>query len=56
MLVLADNSPCNDCQRDIGVRQPNGTEQGEYFYCEAFKKIPGKIAEGKNKCKKQIKE
>lgn len=56
MIRLAKNSPCENCIRDIGVKQPNGTEQGEHFYCDAYKKIPEEIVCGKAVCKKQIKE
>ena len=56
MIRLAKNSPCENCIRDIGIKQPNGTEQGEHFYCDAYKRIPDDIACGKGRCDKQIKE
>lgn len=56
MIRLAKNSPCENCIRDIGIKQPNGTEQGEHFYCDAYKRIPDGIACGKEICEKQIKE
>lgn len=56
MIRLAKNSPCENCIRDIGVKQPDGTEQTEHFYCDAYKKIPEEIVCGKAVCKKQIKE
>lgn len=54
MIRLAKDSPCENCVRDIGVKQPNGTEEGEHFYCDAYKRIPDQIACGKAKCNKQI--
>lgn len=54
MIALAKNAPCHDCERNIGVKQPKGTEEGEYFYCDAYKKIPAQIACGESKCDKQI--
>lgn len=56
MIAPAKNSPCQNCERDMGVKQPNGTEEGEYLYCAAYKKIPDEIASGKAKCEKQIKQ
>ena len=56
MIKPALNSPCENCERNIGVKQPKGNEDGEYLYCDAYKKIPIEIASGKAKCKKQIKE
>lgn len=55
MIKPAKNAPCHDCERDIGVKQPKGAEDGEYLYCAAYKKIPYDIACGKAKCEKQIK-
>lgn len=55
MIAPAKKSPCHNCERDIGVKQPNGTEDGEFLYCEAYSKIPEQIAAGKVECKKQIK-
>lgn len=55
MIAPAQNSPCLNCERNIGVKQPDGTEQSEYLYCDAFKEIPEQIASGKANCKKQIK-
>ena len=54
MIRLAKGSPCENCIRDMGVKQPNDTEEGEYFYCDAYKRIPDQIACGKAGCKKQI--
>ena len=56
MISPAKDSPCQNCERDIGVKQPNGTEEGEYLYCAAYKKIPDEIASGTAKCEKQIKQ
>ncbi len=56
MIRPALNSPCENCERNIGVKQPKGNEDGEYLYCDAYDKIPLEIATGKAKCEKQIKE
>lgn len=56
MIRLASNASCNDCECDIGVKQPNGTEEGEHFCCEAYKRIPDDIAGGKRECKHQKKD
>lgn len=55
MIAPAIDSPCRNCERDIGVKQPNGTEDGEFLFCEAYSKISEQIATGKAECKKQIK-
>lgn len=55
MIAPAIDSPCRNCERDIGVKQPNGTEDEEFLFCEAYSKISEQIATGKAECKKQIK-
>lgn len=52
MIRLRANSPCEDCDHFKGVKQPNGDESEEYFYCTKYKKIPTEIVLGK-KCKMQ---
>ena len=56
MIAPGKDAPCHNCERDIGVIQPKGTEDGEYLYCDAYKKIPYEIACGIAECKKQIKQ
>lgn len=53
MIRLGRNSPCEECDHFKGVKQPNGDESEEYFYCTQFKKIPVEIVLGKRQCKKQ---
>lgn len=55
MIRVPDNSPCADCDHFKGVKQPNGDESIEYFYCEKFKKIPLEHLKGKS-CKHQENE
>jgi len=55
MIAPAKNAPCHDCECNIGVKQPKGTEEGEFLYCDAFKKIPLDIASGVKECPKQKK-
>lgn len=54
MIKPARNASCQDCECNIGVKQPNGNENGEYLYCDAYLKIPERIASGKEICNKQI--
>lgn len=52
MIKLPDISPCAVCDHFRGVKQPNGNESIEYFYCTKFDRIPVEYVSGKH-CEKQ---
>lgn len=47
MIRLPEKSPCADCDRFNGVKQPHGDESEEYFYCEKYERIPVDHIKGK---------